>query len=70
MTSSDSSDKSRGVALALAVFLGYFGAHRFYAGKVKSGILMLCTVGGLGGGLTDSRPRGPVPRPDERLVRR
>lgn len=48
MAGSDSSDKSRGVALALAVFLGYFGAHRFYAGKVNSGILMACTLGGLG----------------------
>ena len=48
MTSSDSSDKSRGVALALAVFLGVFGAHRFYVGKVNSGILMACTLGGLG----------------------
>ena len=28
-------------ALLLCIFLGGFGAHRFYAGKVKSGILML-----------------------------
>jgi hypothetical protein len=48
MAGSDSSDKSRGVALALAVFLGVFGAHRFYAGKVNSGILMACTLGGMG----------------------
>jgi len=48
MTGSDSSDKSRGVALALAVFLGVFGAHRFYVGKVNAGILMACTLGGLG----------------------
>ncbi len=48
MTSSESSDKSRGVALALSVFLGVFGAHRFYVGKVNSGILMACTFGGLG----------------------
>jgi len=48
MAGSESSDKSRGVALALAVFLGPFGAHRFYAGKVNSGILMACTLGGLG----------------------
>ena len=52
MTSSDSSDKSRGVALALAVFLGVFGAHRFYVGKVNSGILMACTLGGLGYGIS------------------
>ena len=48
MTSSETSDKSRGVALALAVFLGMFGAHRFYVGKLNSGILMACTLGGFG----------------------
>jgi hypothetical protein len=42
------SDRSRLTALLLGVPLGIFGAHRFYAGKVGSGILMLCTVGGLG----------------------
>jgi hypothetical protein len=42
------SEKSRGVALALAGLLGPFGAHRFYVGKTGTGLLMLCTVGGLG----------------------
>lgn len=42
------SEKSRGVALALAALLGPFGAHRFYVGKTGTGVLMLCTVGGLG----------------------
>ncbi len=42
------SEKSRGVALALAALLGPFGAHRFYTGKTKTGVLMLCTLGGLG----------------------
>jgi TM2 domain-containing membrane protein YozV len=42
------SEKSRGVALALAALLGPFGAHRFYVGKTGTGILMLCTVGGAG----------------------
>jgi TM2 domain-containing membrane protein YozV len=42
------SDKSRGVATALAGLLGVFGAHRFYVGKTGTGILMLCSVGGLG----------------------
>jgi TM2 domain-containing membrane protein YozV len=42
------SDKSRGVATALASLLGVFGAHRFYVGKAGTGVLMLCTVGGLG----------------------
>jgi hypothetical protein len=51
MTQADSdfpSDKSRGVATALAALLGVFGAHRFYVGKTGTGALMLCTVGGLG----------------------
>lgn len=42
------SDRSRGVAVALAALLGVFGAHRFYAGRVRSGVLMACTLGGLG----------------------
>jgi TM2 domain-containing membrane protein YozV len=42
------SDKSRGIALALAGILGVFGAHRFYVGKTGTGLLMLCTLGGAG----------------------
>src|SRR3954464_4275301 len=42
------SEKSRGVALALAGVLGVFGAHRFYVGKTGTGLLMLCTLGGAG----------------------
>lgn len=42
------SDKSRTVALILAGLLGVFGAHRFYTGRTRSGVLMACTVGGLG----------------------
>lgn len=44
----DPSEKSRGVATALAAFLGPFGAHRFYVGKTGSGALMCATLGGLG----------------------
>jgi len=42
------SPRSRSVALALAALLGPFGGHRFYVGKVRSGVLMCATVGGLG----------------------
>jgi TM2 domain-containing membrane protein YozV len=42
------SPRSRGVALALAAVLGPFGAHRFYVGKTRSGVLMCATMGGLG----------------------
>lgn len=44
----ESSPRSRGVALVLAIALGVFGAHRFYAGRTASGVAMLCTLGGLG----------------------
>ena len=44
----ETSDKSRGVALALAVVLGVFGGHRFYLGRPRSGALMLATLGGFG----------------------
>ncbi|HLO77183.1 MAG TPA: TM2 domain-containing protein [Magnetospirillum sp.] len=36
------------VALLLCFFLGCFGFHRFYVGKVVSGIIQLLTLGGLG----------------------
>lgn len=39
--SSDVSQKSRLTAFLLAFFLGGFGTHRFYVGKVKSGLVML-----------------------------
>jgi class 3 adenylate cyclase len=42
------SDKKRLFAFILCLCFGIFGAHRFYAGKIKSGKVMLCTVGGLG----------------------
>jgi len=39
------SPKSKILALILAIFLGYFGAHQFYAGKIGMGILYVLTVG-------------------------
>ena len=42
------SEKSRTVALALALLLGVFGAHRFYVGKIGTGLLQLFTLGGFG----------------------
>jgi hypothetical protein len=42
------SDKSRGVALALATVLGPFGGHRFYVNKTGTGVLMAVTIGGFG----------------------
>lgn len=48
MASSDISPKSRLVALLLCIFFGVFGVHRFYVGKVGTGVLQLITIGGLG----------------------
>lgn len=39
------SRKSKWVALLLCIFLSYFGAHKFYVGKVGMGILYLLTMG-------------------------
>ena len=41
--------KSWVVALLLCLFLGMVGAHRFYAGKIGTGIVQLLTLGGFFG---------------------
>jgi hypothetical protein len=48
LDSPETSDKSRGVALALGTILGLFGGHRFYVGKTGTGVLMAVSIGGLG----------------------
>lgn len=42
------SDKSATTALLLCLFLGALGIHRFYVGKIGTGLLMLFTAGGFG----------------------
>lgn len=42
------SDKRILPAFLLAFFLGWLGVHRFYVGKIGTGIAMILTCGGLG----------------------
>lgn len=42
---SETSQKSKTTDLLLCIFLGTLGVHRFYEGKIGTGILWLCTLG-------------------------
>jgi TM2 domain-containing membrane protein YozV len=63
------SDKKILPAFLLCFFVGFLGVHRFYVGKIGTGILQILTFGGLGiwvlidfimilvGGFTDKQGR-------------
>lgn len=40
--------KNRNISILLCVLFGILGAHRFYEGKIATGILWACTIGGFG----------------------
>lgn len=42
------SDKGFVPAILLCFFFGVIGVHRFYVGKIGTGLLMIITLGGLG----------------------
>lgn len=44
----EASSKSRLVALLLCIFLGCLGVHRFYIGKIGTGVIWLFTAGCFG----------------------
>jgi TM2 domain-containing membrane protein YozV len=45
----ETSEKKRIVVLVLCCLLGMIGVHRFYVGKIVTGILQIVTIGGFFG---------------------
>ena len=51
---SDKKPKNRSISILLCALFGIWGAHRFYEGKIITGILWACTAGlGLIGWIID-----------------
>ena len=44
-------EHNKWIALALCILVGYLGIHRFYEGKMWTGVLWLCTAGLFGVGV-------------------
>ena len=45
---SSQSEKSFAITFLLCLFVGFFAVHRFYTGKIGTGIIFIFTLGGLG----------------------